>query len=679
LVKLKVEYDDTTGADTKLEKFQKRLDSIRTSATSLTDEIKMLDKAQAELDPNDQSPEAIAKKIALQSQKNDAYKERKSQLQQYLVSVAGTEERRLAIESKYNDLGVELAKKYGEDRGAAYQAASKALAKDKKEEFDTDNSTLVNQSKEFKALTRVMSEATEDQTQIKLDAAKKQLALLKAKNLEETEEYKDQLYRITQIEKEKAAQRTATYDALGQSLASLGEALIGIDGILGNAGALLASIGSGIGSVSKAIDKFNANKKAGGSVGFDGYASAAQGAVQLINVAINSAKERKKAETDYFNSVIAQQKQYNQLKVEALGLDYQASDNVFVEDKVAKITSGIAQLNAAQAEYEKSIDALENGRAKTGQKNAVDWGKVGASALTGAAAGAAFGPIGAAIGGVVGGVVGLFAGKKKKDQYAGLLDVFPTLIDQSGKFNKALAETLIANNQVDDATKILLQDTIAWTDQIEAAKDQINSVIDDLAGSLGSDLESALVGAFENGTSAAEAFSGSVSKILRDMISQLLFTQMFSEDFKKLQEDMKASYDLGGDQNSVDDIIRFYEAIGQKGQDYVDALAVAQAEGEKYGLDIFNKDAKSTTDSGLSGAIQGMSQQTAGVLEGQFNALRITSAESLVINRDSNVILRTQLVKLTEISYNTSFLLSIDKKLDKLNLLDANYNRAFGG
>ena len=196
---------------------------------------------------------------------------------------------------------------------------------------------------------------------------------------------------------------------------------------------------------------------------------------------------------------------------------------------------------------------MQNGRAKNGQRDKVNWGALGQGASTGAALGAGIGTIIPVIGNAVGGVVGLFAGKKKGDKFGRLLDIFPELIDQAGNFNKALADTLIANNLIDDKTKVLLQDTIAWTNQIAAAKEQINRVITDLAGSLGDDLKNALVGAFEDGTSAADAFGGAVSKILEDMVSQILFSSLFADDFDKLQKEMQASFDVNGDQSAVDD------------------------------------------------------------------------------------------------------------------------------
>ena len=122
-------------------------------------------------------------------------------------------------------------------------------------------------------------------------------------------------------------------------------------------------------------------------------------------------------------------------------------------------------------------------------------------------------------------------------------------------------------------------------------------------------------------------------------------------------------------------IIRFYQDAGQKAQSFNDSLAAAQDLGKQYGLDLFTGDKNSNNADPLQGAIKGMSDETASIISGQMNAIRITQA-------DSNSILRQQLLHQANISSNSNYLsllVSIDKKLDKLNPVADNFNRAYGG
>lgn len=71
--------------------------------------------------------------------------------------------------------------------------------------------------------------------------------------------------------------------------------------------------------------------------------------------------------------------------------------------------------------------------------------------------------------------------------------------------------------------------------------------------------------------------------------------------------------------------------------------------------------AGSSADKSLSGSIRGVSEETASVVAGQMNAMRITQALGVDL-------LRQQLMHLAEISYNTRYLISIDSKLNNNSL-----------
>jgi len=59
--------------------------------------------------------------------------------------------------------------------------------------------------------------------------------------------------------------------------------------------------------------------------------------------------------------------------------------------------------------------------------------------------------------------------------------------------NTALAQSLIANNQLSDSTKVLVQHTLDWQAAIDKANQQLKDVISQLAGGSGQDLSDSLV------------------------------------------------------------------------------------------------------------------------------------------------------------------------------------------
>lgn len=402
-----------------------------------------------------------------------------------------------------------------------------------------------------------------------------------------------------------------------------------------------------------------------------------------MNIAISSAKERKQAEEQYYNSVISQQQQYNILLNEQIGLQGKSSGSIFYTDFEKEISSGFAKAKDAQEKGMAAMEALQNGKAKDGQKNGIDWKKVGAGAISGAGAGAIAGAgvfswAGAAIGGIAGAIGGLFSGMKKKDTFTPLLTAWPGLIDESksglDSFNSVLAQTLIDNNLVDEATKRTLQSTIEWKEQLKEAQEQIKGVISDLSGALGDDLRDGLVNAFRDGQDAAEAFGNSVTKILENILEQMIFSKVLGPALDKLEANMNASIAPGGDGSWIDDFGQFFALADQLTAANNAALEEAQKAASAYGIKLWEpSDSKKSSDP-LQGAIQGMTEQTAGILSGQFTALRMTSA-------DSNVQLRGILLGINNISINSNYLpllASIDSRLASLKTADS-FNREYGG
>jgi hypothetical protein len=686
LVKLRVEYSDASNAQKPMELFQKRLDGARISATSLTDEIERLKKIQSELSQTDFSPEGIEKRQKAQEQINDATNQRKIQLQQYLASVAGTEERRLAIEGKYNDLSEELNAKYLNNRGTAYEEAVKKMNRDKQAEFDADNVDLATKSTEFKALTRIIAEASSDQTKVKLDAAKKQLEILKDKNAQETDEYKDQLAKIKQLEDENIGKRAESFRAYANAVGALAEALSDLPGAFGQIGSALSGLASGVSNFTVAMSRMK-----DGKIGVEQYGAALQSLANLVGIVASSSRERKQAEEQYYNSVISQQQQYNLLLNEQIGLQGKSSGSIFYTNFEKEISSGFAKAKDAQRRGMDAMAALQNGKAKDGQKNGIDWKKVGAGAISGAGAGAVAGVgalswAGAAIGGIAGAIGGLFGGMKKKDTFSPLLSKWPGLIDESKEgldgFNSVLAQTLIDNNLVDEATKRNLQSTIEWKEQLKAAQEQIKGVISSLAGALGDQLRDGIVNAFREGEDAAVAFEDTVTKVLENILAQLIFSKVIGPYLDELEKRMDASSAPGGDGTWVDDFGWFFSKSKELTDLNNKLMQDAKDQASGYGIKLWDSKDATKSASAMQGAITGVSEKTASVLEGQANAIRIGQAEALTIHRDSNQLLRNQLFQLSTIAQNTSYnvlLIDINKKLDKLNLLDTNYNRQYGG
>lgn len=398
--------------------------------------------------------------------------------------------------------------------------------------------------------------------------------------------------------------------------------------------------------------------------------SAISAALGIADMLISSAARRKAAETDYYNSVIAQQKEYNRLLNEQVRTQESANDNVFTTDYISRIEQGIAALKEANDSYADSLNALSEGQAVAGQRNAVDLNSVLSGAGAGAVLGAAIGSvvpvigtlIGGAIGAVGGAIAGLFGGNQRVNTFTSLLGEWPELIntteDGVRSLNAELAQTLIQQNLVDDATRVLLEDTIAWQEQIEKAREQIAGVVDDLAGGLGDNLRDSLVEAFQSGEDAAEAMGRTISTVLQDVLEQLIFDQIFSAQFKKLQQEMQDSFDVSGDRSWVDDFARFFEESQQLTEDFNQALADARDVAANSGFDVFG-DTRDQRE-GLAGAITSITEDTANLLAGYLNAVRMDVRQGVDIAMKNSTFL-------SQIVNNTSYLENIDRTMTSMD------------
>jgi TP901 family phage tail tape measure protein len=397
--------------------------------------------------------------------------------------------------------------------------------------------------------------------------------------------------------------------------------------------------------------------------------SGINGAIGLADIIINSAARRKAAEADYYNSVISQQKDYNRLLNEQIRIQESATENVFTTDYISKIQSGIDALKDANSSYAESLNALQDGQAKVGQRNAVDMNSVLSGVGSGAALGAAIGSVvpvigtivGGIVGGIAGGIVGLFGGKKKKDTFTDLLGEYPELIktteDGVRSLNVELAQTLVDQNLVNDATKILLNDTIAWQEQVEKAREQIAGVVSDLAGGLGDNLRNSLVEAFQAGEDAAVAMGDTISTVLQDVLAQLIFDEIFSAQFKKLQENMAASFDSGGDGTWQDDFAAFFEEAQGLTDEFNQSLQDARDIAVNNGFDVFGDTRDERT--GLSGAITNITEDTADLLAGYLNAMRLDVRQGVTIAIQNS----TYLSKIADNTSYNIYLESIDSRM----------------
>lgn len=183
--------------------------------------------------------------------------------------------------------------------------------------------------------------------------------------------------------------------------------------------------------------------------------------------------------------------------------------------------------------------------------------------------------------------------------------------------------------------------------QIEDLIDEIsNDVLQTTAKDFANDLGDALVEAFSKSEDAAKAMETTVNSVLKNLVVNQLKKKFLENQLQGALDNLEK--DMGywnGDDFVFDgltkaEIDRFKSAVGAASSNFNQALKQYEEIFKDMGLD--------DTDESLTGAAKGISEESANILAGQMNAIRINQL-------DANEVLRQSLQALNTIAINTSY------------------------
>ena len=183
--------------------------------------------------------------------------------------------------------------------------------------------------------------------------------------------------------------------------------------------------------------------------------------------------------------------------------------------------------------------------------------------------------------------------------------------------------------------------------QIEDMIDEIsNDLLQTNAKDFANELGDALVDAFGKGEDAAKAMETTVNSVLKNLVLNQLKKNFLETQLQgaldQLEKDM--GYWSGDnfifDGLSDEEIARFKASVGAATANFNNAMQLYEDLFKEMGLD--------DTDESLTGAVKGVSEETADIIAGQMNAIRINQL-------DMAAIMRQQLQQLNQIAVNTGY------------------------
>lgn len=211
-----------------------------------------------------------------------------------------------------------------------------------------------------------------------------------------------------------------------------------------------------------------------------------------------------------------------------------------------------------------------------------------------------------------------------------------------------------------------------YQEQIKELDRSIQDMLDEIANDIvqtnakdfSSKLAENLVGAFEKGEDAAKAFEETVNEVLKNAIVNQLKKKFLEQQLQGALDNLTNSMGYW----SGDDFI--FDGLTDSEIEAFRAKVQAAANNFNQALGIYSDLFKDLTggedaDTSLTGAVKGVSEETASLVAGQMNAVRINQLET-------NDILRQQLLVLNAIAANTAFNKHLAKIDRIITILESN-------
>lgn len=345
----------------------------------------------------------------------------------------------------------------------------------------------------------------------------------------------------------------------------------------------MSSVQSIMGGVSNIAKGF-----ANGGV-FGGIMASVGETINIIGKAFSAGARHRAALNAIMKERIAQQQAYNLLLMQE-ALLYEQGTTAFGTDRYGKATNAIHVMAQAAEKFAEAWKKANDIKVVTGHKK-----------------------------------TGLFGWGKGKDTYSSLLSEYPKLIDQNGKFNISLAESILKTRKMSDESKEALQHLIDLAKQQEEAFKEIRNYLTDIFGELGSTMTNALVDAFKSGTDAGKAMVESVGRMLEKLGTDMVYSAVLQKYFLKAQKEME-KYATDEHLSEEERFAAYARILDQLTSEVAADSGKASSLLEQFkrmakekGIDIFGGAAQQ----GRAGSLETMTQAQGTKLEGLMTSAQI--------------------------------------------------------
>lgn len=209
-----------------------------------------------------------------------------------------------------------------------------------------------------------------------------------------------------------------------------------------------------------------------------------------------------------------------------------------------------------------------------------------------------------------------------------------------------------------------------WLSTIESANAEIASLYQQyqeiLTGTTTESIADAIAEGFSQGLDSAQVFADTFNDMMRKAILDAFKRTIITKYIEDWYDQFAILSEGGLTPEEIEDLTGTYQEMIEAAETQWEAI---QEVLESAGMELEEAGRK-----GLTGAIAGITEETAGLLAGQFQAIRINTVD-ILSNMESIIIINSRIADNTE--YN-KYLKDIDDKLSKGISLESEYLRAIG-
>lgn len=424
----------------------------------------------------------------------------------------------------------------------------------------------------------------------------------------------------------------------------------------------LASQAEAVGGVLQGVGNIAQGFAQGGIVG--GALAAVGEGLKVVTSAFEAAARHKQALLEIQQEINAQQEQYNEL-LRKEQLEARNMESVFGTSKLGKGRAALQVASELNAEIKQQIkgnfEELKKYRAQLASQGKLDAfldEESGFVTANGTKYGdnakrlrelfvnnreaelAGLAKLSVKTGHAKTGVFGWGAGR---DTYSALTSQYKDLVKANGHLNLELAKSIVQTRQFEGDGKKTFEALIKKEEQYEEALKKMEEYLGGIFGNYGDEVINAVVDAFDRGEDAAKAFGETTSKVMQQMVKDMLQASVLQPILKEQAEKVKRAFESGDNNTMLKAAAQATKEIQSAQGRLKDTYAQLSDELKKEGIDLTQSDEKTrqASEKGIATA----SQDSVNELNGRMTAIQghtfSIAEQTRMLANNSSLILRS--------------------------------------